>query len=315
MPLTADLAKAQFRLHGDDFAPTDIAWFRAAAGDRRAYWRQVAVLARDEVYRQLTRGIGADGRRMPARKRPRHDRASGPVLVPHWSDSRFRTELRWQATEDGAVLWWKSPWGKIVGYHARGEVRGAPVRNVVGVTAEGQSRIRRKAREWWDGKARAGAMGVRGWTMLGGLDGPTPPPAVATAWKPPPRTPGSWAAQLAAQHQAAGLLATSRPVPAVPRPLLPVPRPLVPLPPLVGPPRVVRLHQEVSDFMWAAARLPSGVDEATITAFILWVDREYTDEEIRELLYRLGVTEPVGTREELLELLKRQLIERLRTAA
>jgi len=195
MPVTPNIARAQITISGTDFEPPTPEWRWATPEQRRGYWRYVAVMARDEVYRQLHKGIGADGQKMAARKRPRRDHANGPVLSPHWSDSRFRTELRWQGTPDGAVLWWKSPWGRIVGYHAQGMVRGAPARNVVGITRQGQERIIAHAHKWWASQVRTGRMGA-GATMLGNL--PMAAGAEGLAWRrsPPPRKPGGYTPSL-----------------------------------------------------------------------------------------------------------------------
>ena len=191
MPVLPDLSRAQIRIGGPDFEPPGPEWRWTTPDQRRGYWREVAVLSRDEVYRQLHKGIGANGEKLPPRRRPRRDHANGPVLSPHWSDSRFRTELRWQGTPDGAVLWWRSPWGRIVGYHARGEVRGAPARNVIGITVQGQERVKKKAAEWWASQVRTGRMGT-GVTMLGNL--PMAAGAEGLTWRrsPPPRKPGGF---------------------------------------------------------------------------------------------------------------------------
>lgn len=162
MPLTSYPEKAQFRISGLDMSPRGLQGF--PADEQKIYWRQIALYARDEKYRELRKGIGVDGRKLPPRKHPRSDRATGVVLVPHWSDSRFITELRWEGTPTGAVLWWKSPWGRIVRYHALGEVRGAPVRNTVGLTSAGLDRVKRKAEKWWAGHVAAGRIGEQGYT-------------------------------------------------------------------------------------------------------------------------------------------------------
>ena len=311
MPVVADLGKAQFRIGGDDFAPSDIAWFRAQEIDKRAYWANVAILARDAKYQELAKGIGVNGQRLRARKRPRRDKAAGPVLVPHWSDSRFRTQLRWQATVDGAVLWWKSPWGKIVGYHARGEVRGAPVRNVVGITIDNQAKIRRKALEWWDGKVSAGAMGRAGVTMLGDVQGGIAQPDIPfIPYKPAPAKPGTWRSERNRLDELMGLRVPTRPV-----------TPLPAAASLIGqqaaraiPGAVWTLQQQVSDFMTRAARA-GYVTEAQIDQYVQAVGNTTSTGALRELLARLGVRDLPYDRDELLDLLKRQLTERLRGAA
>jgi hypothetical protein len=311
MPVVADLGKAQFRITGDDFAPSDIAWLRAEENDKRAYWSNLAVLARDAKYLELSKGLGVNGQRLPTRKRPRHDMAAGPVLVPHWSDSRFRTQLRWKATVDGAVLWWKSPWGRIVGYHARGEVRGAPVRNVVGITIDNQAKIRRKALQWWEAKVSAGAMGRAGIDMMGGVQGNIPPPNTPfVPYKPSPAKPGTWRAERNRLDELMGLRVPTRPV-----------TPLPAAASLTGqqaaraiPGAVWTLQQQVSDFMTRAARA-GYVTEGQVNQYVESVGNTTSTGALRELLARLGVREIPYNRDDLLDLLRRQLMERLRGAA
>jgi len=287
MPVTPNVSRAQITITGPDFSPGTPEWATATPEQRRGYWREVAVLARDEVYRQLTKGIDANGEKMRARKRPRRDHATGPVLSPHWSDSRFRTELRWQGTPDGAVLWWRSPWGKIVGYHARGMVRGAPARNVVGITAQGQERIKAKAVQWWASQVRTGRMGV-GVTMLGTL--PMAAGAEGLVWRrsPPPRERGS----------------IFGPVPTVP-------------PPLVPPPQFSRIDrpwaviQKLSAWWNAAGR--GRVRDADIGRILDRMDRVLPLADLVEVVARFGVREVPTTKVRALELIGLNLRERLRS--
>lgn len=139
-------------LTGLDVEPPDASWGTASRVQREAYFRQLAVFMRDGLYRQLRKGIGADGRRMPPRRRKRSDGATGPVLSPHWSDSRFRTQLRHEGTGRMARLYWLEPWASIVTYHAEGKVKGAPVRNVVGLTEAEEAAAVKKARAWYAGQ-------------------------------------------------------------------------------------------------------------------------------------------------------------------
>jgi hypothetical protein len=260
VPVIPDVRKAQFRLSGADFAPQDVAWLNASRDDREAYWDNVAVLARDAKYRELTKGVGVDGRRLPPRRRQRHDRATGPVLSPHWSDSRFRTQLMWSGSHDGAVLWWKAPWGRIVGFHARGEVRGAPIRNVVGLTDESAEAVRRKARKWWAGQVDAGSLGaakyeVQGRVVQADEDGDV---LWSTGWRKAPQRP------------------------------------------------------QDSIFARQSASMRA-VAEPEIDAYVADLGRTQSLESLRVALVRLGVVEPALTLERVLELLRRQIVTRLKT--
>ena len=291
MPVSVDLRKAQFRLAGEDFAPSDLAWAQASRDDREAFWDNVALLARDAKYRELTKGIGVDGKRLARRKRPRSDHATGPVLSPHWQDSRFRTQLMWAGGHDGAVLWWKAPWGRIVGYHARGEVKGGPVRNVVGLTAESQEAIRRKALKWWAGQVEAGSLGERKYEVVGRIVQGTANDSDilwSTGWRKPPARPRG------------GFFHTPEPLRHVP----PVETPTRELP-------AWELQRVIAGWMQAAARL--AVDEAEIDGFVAEVGRVQPLLTIRVALVRIGVVTPATTMDRALDLVRRQIVTRLKT--
>ena len=290
MPLLAEKARARFTIAGADFAPVGLA--EAPEDRRRAYWRQVAVLARDEKLRELKQSVDVNGVRLPPRKWPRRDRASGRVLIPHWNDSRFISQLRWEGTASGAVLWWRFPWGRIVGYHAVGvRYRSGRVivRDVVGLTIEAQERVRAKAAKWWAGQAWS-APAERQFLRL-----PEPPPGVAyrpyeaydTGFrKPPPRPTGS--------------IFAPRPGPSL-RPVAPVALPSAPVPP------------------WELERIWAGVMERAWRGEVSAVERErlleavrrtQTLDTVRDTLRRLGVYEPVRDWDQAVELLRRQVVAR-----
>lgn len=158
MPIFSDPDRARFTITGPDVEPVDVAWLSATPADRRAYYGQLAVEARDRKLSELNRGIGVDGSRLPPRRHPRHDRARGPVLSPHYSDSRFETELRTIVTETECVLYWRNPWGRIVSYHARGGPH-TPIRNVIGLTHADLQKAVMATRLWWAGRVSAGRVG------------------------------------------------------------------------------------------------------------------------------------------------------------
>jgi hypothetical protein len=159
MPQFTRLDPPDVVLTGADVEPTEEGWLFEPANRKQAYYQQLAVLMRDGLYRQLFKGIGANGARMKRRKYPRADGGNGPVLSPHWSDSRFRTHMRWEATGQRARIYWLDPWASIVSYHARGLVRGAPVRNVIGLCEVEQEVAIRKARKWYAGQPWANQPG------------------------------------------------------------------------------------------------------------------------------------------------------------
>lgn len=113
--------------------------------------------------RSLAKGLDRLGQRIVRAKpesREPYNRAglgwTGPGLMPQRELSRTRRYLRViaypQGNPDRVVGYWLNKWGPILGYHARGEVKGAPVRDVVGMSeadiAEAKARaVRRWAAE------------------------------------------------------------------------------------------------------------------------------------------------------------------------
>jgi hypothetical protein len=78
---------------------------------------------------------------MDPRKHPRSDGANGPVMDPHGAASRAYKLLASSATAKGCKLFWRAGGAivskkgviympEVLGYHADGLVRGAPVRDV-----------------------------------------------------------------------------------------------------------------------------------------------------------------------------------------
>jgi hypothetical protein len=157
-------------------------WAAATPLRRDRYLRAVAELAKDAKRDQVRRGIGSDGRRL-AKVKPssRPDHADGPPLSPHRARSR---SLRWLRSAVGkvagtATLFWSHGWGRILGYHARGEVLGAYIRDVIDFDPASERRLRSRARTLWKTLNRRR---------------PTPPPAppaapAQPAIRPRPRLP------------------------------------------------------------------------------------------------------------------------------
>lgn len=290
MPLIAEKARARFTIAGADFAPVGLA--EASEDRRRAYWRQVAVLARDEKLRELKQSVDVNGARLLPRKWPRRDRAAGRVLIPHWNDSRFITQLRWEGSASGAVLWWRFPWGRIVGYHAVGvRYRSGRVivRDVVGLTVEAQERVRTKAAKWWAGQTWAAPAERQFFQM------PEPPAGVVyrqyeaydTGYrKPPPRPAGS--------------IFAPRPGPSL-RPVPPVAPVAVPVPPW----ELERIWANVMDLAWRGAL---GNDQ--LETALREIRQTQSLDTVRDTLRRLGVLEPVRDWDRAIELLKLQALSR-----
>jgi hypothetical protein len=289
-----DKDNAAFRLSGAQFAPSDQEWRRANGGERKAYWDQVAVYARDAKFRELHKGLDVTGRKMPPRRRERHDRARGPVLLPHFSDSRFRTMLRYNATESGAKLYWAKPWARIVSFHARGEVRGAPARDVIGLSPASQEWVTKKAREWWAGQPNRGLRSDNARTLLMGGDAERLAGAefVSDWGRAPARTRED--VRLFGRPRDRDLATPSRqPLPIFRR---------------FDPPWAV--YQQVERVYAAAADLRTS--EADIRRAVAGLERSQPLAILAEVCRRLGITEEITTRERALDLIARTLGDRLK---
>ena len=139
-----------------DLAPDDPTWGEASPATRLAFFRhagdRMVAIKRGE----LARAIGANGRRMAARKWPRPDGATGPVLTPHGADSRTARLMAAHATVESVTLFWRSghskaqrlPWGTILGFHAAGQVKGAPARDVR-LSGKGLRTLKDEMLAWW----------------------------------------------------------------------------------------------------------------------------------------------------------------------
>lgn len=139
----------------DDLAPA-AAWRTADARTRRAFLGFARARASDRLKGQVGRGIGRDGKKL-RRVRPasRPDGATGPPLDPHREKSRTIKWLRSSpaATRRGITLWWSHGWGKILGYHGDGLVKGAPVRDVRGLAPKEESALRSECAAWWQARS------------------------------------------------------------------------------------------------------------------------------------------------------------------
>lgn len=129
--------------------PDDPAFRSAPPMVRKRYYEAAGALVLEQLAKQLGRGIGHNGRAM----RPRieavlPDGADGPVMEPHYDDSRVITLADWMATDHSLTLFWHSgsghrisrrlrkagkpspPFGQILQWHADGEVWYGTVRDV-----------------------------------------------------------------------------------------------------------------------------------------------------------------------------------------
>jgi hypothetical protein len=132
-------------------------WTTATDAERRAFYTEAGARAVKRLRAQLRRAVGRDGARMAPRKQPRADGANGPVMTPHRAMSRAGRLLDARVSASGVTLYWHggvgavrgaTSFGTILGYHAAGEVPGAPVRDVRLCDAEIQA-LQTEMTAWW----------------------------------------------------------------------------------------------------------------------------------------------------------------------
>jgi hypothetical protein len=110
----------------------------------------------------IRKGIGADGKPLPPVKpESRPDGADGKPLDPHYAESRTYKLLDARQDAKGVTLYWRASgrksWTTILGYHADGLVRGAPVRDVIGLSPAARRKLRSDMSTWWRNVARRNA--------------------------------------------------------------------------------------------------------------------------------------------------------------
>ena len=155
--------RAYFAVSGPDVEPPE--WTRFAppyqeirppsARQRRTYYAILAAELWHQKQVELSEGLDARGDALVPVKLPRkgtsdwhgrkYRKGTGPPLMPFRIDSRTRNLLRYRSNEREAVVYWAairapgSPytWPEILVFHAEGLVRGAPVRNVIGISPDG----------------------------------------------------------------------------------------------------------------------------------------------------------------------------------
>jgi hypothetical protein len=152
-----------------EIEPKDPTFKSAPVALRKRYFDAVGMVVLKELAKQLGKGIGANGRQMKARIQPvLADGADGPVMEPHYEMSRVITLADYAATDRGITLFWHAgtghatarrarkkgkkatPFGTILGYHADGLVRGAPIRDVR-LCAARRSNVQKAGEAIWRG--------------------------------------------------------------------------------------------------------------------------------------------------------------------
>lgn len=161
--------KSGFLIPWRDLEPiNDIAWFFASEIMRNRYRREAArivpILYRDE----REQGIDRFGQKLAALKpktiKYRRSHTSpvdkfAPPLIPAHEKSRTSDWLRVEMRSDGIFCRWIRNWGEKVYWHATGQVRGAPARDVMGISPRGMKWLRDKYMAgWWKGRRISAAM-------------------------------------------------------------------------------------------------------------------------------------------------------------
>jgi hypothetical protein len=270
MPQTRDPNNAWFALSGPDCAPEERGFSGDPPAERQRYWKELARLMFEERRSELFKGLGVDGHRLPKRKDPRRDGADGPVLIPHFSASRFSTKMSYDGEPDRAVVSWDKDWVVVVAGHASGRATGT-VRDVCGLTPSGIVRVVKKARKWWAGQKRHIP-----WYEQGDVVG-MPVPAGAR--------------QVGRTFTAADL----------------APEGPVPTPPILSGTPTHTTHQQFEEVFRAATR--AQLDQRQIAQTVARLAFLSTPELI-DLAKRVGIIPAPSDRATLLELLRRTLVMR-----
>jgi hypothetical protein len=148
--------------------PNDPVFRAARSSIKRRFYSHAGDVALARLKVQLGRGIGSNGRTMKPRIRAvLPDGADGPVMEPHYDKSRVITLSDYMATDHGLTLFWhagtshrsyrrarkqgKTPakFHEILGFHARGEVPRAPVRDVR-LSKASIAQVRIEMLRWWE---------------------------------------------------------------------------------------------------------------------------------------------------------------------
>jgi hypothetical protein len=138
------------RLTERDLAPPDLSWQRASEAQRRAFYHRAGQLAVYYLRQQLRRGLDKDGNRLaPVKPSSRPDGATGQPLDPHYAESRSWRNLSFSVNAGGVTLWWRGGWGRILGFHGEGAVRGAPVRDIRGLSPASMRKLKADLLLWW----------------------------------------------------------------------------------------------------------------------------------------------------------------------
>lgn len=160
MPLVRALDKENptWTLIGDEYEPVDPEFRTSSSADQRVFWSAFARAVYKRKQEELSRGLDWYGRKLKPIKRSTVEQraalygpmAKGPPLMPQYETSRTRRLLSVRVVMGNrAVGYYPKRWGKILGYHARGEVRGAPKRDIFGLSRAGIRWAREQATKQW----------------------------------------------------------------------------------------------------------------------------------------------------------------------
>lgn len=154
MPLSQPLA--------GKIEPNTPSWHAATSRDRLAFYREAGVVLVRLKRQELERGIGAEGRMAPVKRRWGYRKP----LVPHFHNSRTYRLVAARHTDHSVTLYWHAgagvrtragdrlSWGDILEAHAAGHVFGGVVRDPR-LSPAGITRARRELSRWWANYIRA----------------------------------------------------------------------------------------------------------------------------------------------------------------
>ena len=166
---------------------TDPAFAGAPRAVRDEVKRWIVVYGLKEKDADLAAGLDRHGAPLasisPATREDRRSEMGfadpdAPPLMPAYAVSRTRLLLEGEPTDDGARFWWGhdaytgGPWGRILDYHRRGIGRRRVKRDVIGLSADAVSRVRRQVMARWTAWK---ATGLRpGWKPPAPVEAPPP---------------------------------------------------------------------------------------------------------------------------------------------
>jgi hypothetical protein len=159
----------KIRVTARDYGPPAEAWRDATPAERRRYWVAFGACAKAALQARIGKGLDVRGRQFLRLLGPRPDGTTTRPLRPHGEASRAVSLVRYSPDNsgEGLTLFWargeeETPFGVVMGYHARGIPShvGDRVREA-GLTRTDLAECRRRALKGWERPKVPGALGSR----------------------------------------------------------------------------------------------------------------------------------------------------------